>query len=231
MRKLRRPTYTGGRKIYAGGGTRGSHIPGSVPPPPPSPEPVTHTLYATAQSGEIDSLAAAYEDARAGSGSKAMYKGVDIYLGQYLSGGPSYGVEMGMLEFDTSGVDGTITSAVLSLGLKSDGTPSVDFIVQARSRDWGVTSEAADWVPGDELAALTLLATLDTSGMGAIGEYKNMVESGSALRSAINQNGFTRMILTSDRIVDSIPPEETQLLVLHPYNHETLKPKLVVVSE
>jgi len=203
--------------------------------PPAAPAvPGTFTLNPVAASGQATSESAtSYAVARSG-GAITVSPGADFFVGQYYFPGDTYtapywDVFLSFLSFDTSGVVGTITAATLSLGLSSDSS-TVDFTMQARVRDWGATLEAADYVPGADLGALTLAATLATAGIGAAGAYKDMAENGTNLRGAINQAGFTRLLLCSDLDVAGTAPTGFEYLILHHYAHATLKPKLVVTT-
>lgn len=197
----------------------------------PSGGPGTFTLYPSAQSGSIfSSSTTSYTLARSGENLYVPPSGDGYSVGQYPPDefNTIWECYEGFLDFDTSGVVGLISSATLSLGLAGDVSEE-DFTVQARTHDWGTTLTTADWVAGASLSTKTLLATLPTLGIGAEG-YKNMTESGTALRNAINQAGVTRMLLCSDRQVAGTIGFLREYLRFHPYNHATLKPKLVVVT-
>lgn len=191
----------------------------------------TYTLFPTAESAGLYSASqTSYANARAGDSvnSNTLVVGQEYFPGDSYAV-PNWTVLSGFLSFDTSGVTGTISSATLSLGLDGDAS-TTDFIAQARVRDWGATLEVIDYVPGADLGALTLVATLASAGIGALGAYKEMVENGTALRTAINQAGFTRLIFCSDRTVANTVPTNAEYMQFHGYNHSTLKPKLVVVT-
>jgi hypothetical protein len=193
----------------------------------------TFTLNPSAQSGWVSSSSAGgYALARAG-GSLQVSPGATLVVGQVFlddgEGGFTWVCYESFLDFDTSGVTGSIVSATLSLGLNTDDSDT-DFTVEARSRDWGASLTTADYVSGVLLDALTLLATLTTSGIGSTGAYKAMTESGSALRAAINQSGTTRLMLCSDRLRSGTEPSGLEVVQFDAYNHATLKPQLVVVT-
>jgi len=190
------------------------------------------TLYPSAQSGYLSSSNAAYATARAGSSLGANvgatpYVGQGYYAGDYHTPA-GYDLYEAFIDFDTSGVTGTIATATLSLGLSADNS-STDFTVEARVRDWGSTLTTADWVAGADLASLTLAATLATNGIGAAGAYKAMTEVGTSLRGAINQAGITRFVLASDRTRLSTDPSGDEFVAFEAYN-QTLKAKLVVTT-
>ncbi len=202
----------------------------------------TFTFNPSAQAGAIDSwssLGGSYLAARAGDGISAAPGGTLLvgtgYVFQfgdtYTPAYEDFNCRESFLDFDLSSLTGTVSSATLSLGLNADFS-SLDFTVEARLRDWGGTLTAADWVPGADLAALTLLATLSTAGIGAAGSYKTMIETGTALRDAVIAAGAgtLRMVLNSDLLRSTTPPSQNEYVGFEHWNHATLKPKLVVVT-
>lgn len=207
--------FNRGKKPTSGGGT-------------------TFTLFPTSQSGRGGSTSPDPSIALNGTGLVVAIPGSDLTVGQFYYPGDSYDPERydvyeSFLAFDTSSITGTIISATLSLGLQFNQISSMNFVVQARLYDWGSTLESADWLAPAGLISKTILATLDTSTMGATGSYKAMTESGTALQTNINLTGFTRMILCSSRHASGIPPQDSEYVQFDSHA-STNKPKLVVVT-
>ena len=142
--------------------------------------------------GTIYSTSPTYSLARSGTGLSASTDG--IYVGQTLG----YTIYEGFIDFDTSplGSDASISAAVLEMYLVYDGS-TTDFTVNAAVSAWGATLETADWVAGADLAALTTVATLASSGIGAAGSRKTFVDV--ALAGNINKTANTRLLLYSSR--------------------------------
>jgi hypothetical protein len=107
---------------------------------------------------------------------------------------PQYRCEQGVVAFDTSTILGTVTGADLTLQA-STNLSTTDFTIEARLHDWGATAEIADFVSGADLASKTLLATYDTvDGWTAAAIFTDV-----AMAASVNQSGFTRLVLASDR--------------------------------
>ena len=104
-----------------------------------------------------------------------------------------------VLAFDIPGnvpAGATITGIELRLSLVY--ASSQDFTCEARAHPWtagGLT--AADWVAGSDLASKTLLATLDTNGIGATGEYKSFVST--AALNGWDRANVLEMVVASSR--------------------------------
>ena len=210
-----------------------------------------YVLRASSQSGSINSDSeTSYANARSsGGGGFAFYAspGQGIPAGQeydpgwstsYSSQSARWNCREGFMSFDTSVIVGTIQSATLYGGLLTEFSPT-DYLVEARLHDWGTTLTTADWVGGADLSSKTLVATLDTNGIGDGYKYKLFVESGSALRDNLNRSGTTRIMLSSERMRLNLDPFTTgggagysEALTFWGYNSETdyfMEPKLVVV--
>lgn len=199
--------------------------------------PGTFTLYPTIAAGHIRSYSeVGWTQAREGTGT--LYVDSNTYLTAGTRGyqgdtyiGPYWEADESFLNFDFSTVTGTVTAATLSLGLRGDASDT-DFTVEARSHDWGTGLAAADFVAGSGLGAKTLLATLGSSGIGALDVYKAMTESGTALKDAAVAvgTGVLRLLLCSDQHRLDTNPLNLRNMNFHQWDHATLKPKLVVTT-
>ena len=170
-----------------------------------------------------------YSAAREGT-TTVGYNLAALIAGQYGAG--SYACYESFIAFDTSSIpDGaTITQVELSLYLTDDKSDT-DFTVQVRPKTWtGSGLTPADWVAGADIDALTLLATLNSSGIGATGAYKTFAENGSNFRAAINKTGNTELILTSSRHAAGNTPTGYEYLVFQDADNAGTDqdPKLVV---
>lgn len=136
--------------------------------------------------------------------------------------------------FDVSGLEADATAATPSLWLTADSS-TTDFTVEMRLCDWGETLETSDFVSGADLSALPLLASIDTNGIGATGQYKAFTAE-AALVTAINDaragDGILRVILCSSRTTNGdVPSTNTQEMVEFSSADETgttQDPKLVI---
>jgi hypothetical protein len=165
----------------------------------------TYTINATSNGGYINATGSNYSNTRgSGSSGKTAYTNLGYGLaGQGRVSGPNYFLYEGFLEFDTSVLSGkTITSATLKI-YPTDLQQSNTFTIEARLRDFGATFEKADWVAGDDLAALTLLATL-TSASAGTGAYRSFTDV--AMVANLNTAGKTRMVLATDRFRTATQP-------------------------
>lgn len=152
---------------------------------------------------DIISSHATYATARAGSSLTVQDSSAwELIVGQSTG----YNIWESFLGFDTSSIPDTdeIISVSLELNLQTD-VSTVDFIVQARLHDWGTAVTTADWVAGADLSGKTLLATLNTNGIGATGAYKAFT-SDAAFKSNINKTGVTRILLCSKEQTDNSAP-------------------------
>lgn len=149
--------------------------------------PTTYTIYGD----PADAGVASPVDDPDGSGD-FLETGTSITVGKDNS---PWGYE-GFIAFDTSAVVGTITSVTLSLrGVVN--SLSTNFIIEARLHDWGATVTTADWLARATLGTKTLVASKSTVGWSTAGY--NALTSEAAFLTGINQSGFTRLVLCSDR--------------------------------
>lgn len=193
-----------------------------------TPAETTFTLYPSLD-GTIVSSNTNYATARNGgtltTDEAGFFGEAGIYAGQ---GTPKY-IPEGFLSFDTSAVTGTIQSVTLSLyGINNSSV--TDFTVEVRLYDWGTSLTTADWVPGANLAAMTLLASWSTAGYAA--SY-NAFTSEAAFLSNINQSGFTRMVVVSNQTTLGNAPANNSYVGFSRVTHTgtSQDPKLVIVTE
>lgn len=184
---------------------------------------MTTTVFAGAANAAIVySTDVTYATARAGSSLAALANAATV--GQQTG----YTVYQVFIKFDTSSIpDGDeITSATLELYLGTDGS-ATDFVVQARLHDWGASVTTADWVAGADLSGKTLLATLDSNGIGATGALKAFT-SDAAFKSNISKTGITYILLCSKEQVDDSAPTANEFLTFD-YQSAVAYQKLTVV--
>lgn len=143
--------------------------------------------------GYISSNDATYSTARAGGGSFGSST-TSTNVGQITG----YSCYEGFCTFDASALDdgASITAVTAEFYLDVDSS-ATDFTVTLAARDYGATFEQGDYVAGADLAALTTLATLNTSGIGATGAYKTFTDV--AFPANLSKTAATRVILYSSR--------------------------------
>lgn len=167
------------------------------------------TVYAEAGGNIQSSAANDYAAARAGTGNLTVNTTAETHQIGQRALFTSQIVYEAFWRFDVSGLPDDATSATLLAWLAADMSLGTEFAIQARLYDWGNTLTADDWVPGDNLSALTLLATLDITNIGEVGEYKAFT-SEAALVAAINaakaDDGILRLMCCSSRTVDNEGP-------------------------
>lgn len=166
-----------------------------------------------------------YANARSGVGTYYAFTDA-VVVGQMFEG--VYYCYQGVLLFNTSVIpDGdTISAATLSLGLMADYS-TADFTVEVRPFDYGAAVGAADFINGDNLSGYALLASMASSGIGSVDQYKAFA-SEAAFLSNINKSGSTKLNLSSSRQRAASTPTGNEHMYWHVWNHATLKPKLVV---
>jgi hypothetical protein len=158
------------------------------------------TVYADESDGYVNSLEGPY-----GSNfNTTVTENTNLVVGQQDLAGTAI-VSVSYLLFDTStiGTD-TPTSADLMLYLKTDNS-ATDFVVEARLHSWtsgGLTS--ADRILNASLAGKTLLASIDTNGIGATSAYKTFSPEADLLTQIMT--GEVQMALASSRQRTSTAP-------------------------
>lgn len=179
--------------------------------------PTTYVLEPTANGGRVLSdSSSSYAVARNGTGNKYLFQGVWAEIGQGLSDSgepdfiPSWSCFEAFYEFDTSALVGVINTATLSLVIEENYFYT-SATVEARLKDFGASLEIADFVPGADIAALPLLASRLYAITDPVQVRHNLTNAGNALKDNINRAGFTRMMLSSDRLRLGTTPVETEV--------------------
>lgn len=169
----------------------------------------TVTLTGTTNANSINSANATYATARTG-GTLSLLTPADPRVGQRWTGTVYQCYEI-LIEFDSTGIiaaGDTITAATLRMNLyQNDST--TDFVTRARLHDFGAAITTADWVSGAALSG-TLLATIDSSTIGATGSYKSFTDV--AMAANVTKNGTTRIVLHSDRHEAGTTPTGSEYL-------------------
>ncbi len=112
---------------------------------------------------------------------------------------PEWQASQAFMEFDMSVISAgeTVTSAVLKLFVDTNSNGGADHVSEVRPFDWGGTLDVADARSDAELAALTLLGTLATSGI-TTGQYNDY--SDVAMKDECDKKSATmRIVIASDR--------------------------------
>ena len=187
------------------------------------------TIYPSLD-GEMYSPGSSYSIAREGTGSiQARPTDATSLVGQFFAG--SYACYQNFLAFDTSAITDTDTiSAVdFSAYLVSDSSDT-DFVLEVREKDWGSTFETADFVPGSQLSTYTLLASLNTSGIGSTGAYKTFTSETAFLTTTNIKTGTVRFFTSSSRQLLNNTPSANELVEFSQMDASgtTQDPKLVI---
>ena len=153
----------------------------------------TTVVFGDTADGQVQGSSTTYATARS-TATTADSSAPTQQVGQLFSTPTYFCLEL-FLGFDTSAITGTITSATLSLVDQVDNSVT-DFVIECRLYDWGATLTTADWVPGASISQ-TLLATYNTASGWTGNTYKDFTDV--AMAANINQSGFTRFLLNSDR--------------------------------
>gem|GEM_PF-5269395 len=161
------------------------------------------TIYADASDGYIWSYDSTYADARAGTGSISAITG-GKYLPQGQVDNPPYYFFLSYIQFDTSGAENNVSVAELSLKQYSSLYDDQAFTAWAAQYDWGENLTTADFVAGADLSALTKVASIASADI-ALSTY-NAFESEAAFPAAINVEGYTRLILFTNRMESGDAP-------------------------
>jgi hypothetical protein len=156
------------------------------------------TVFAGSADGSLYSTSTTYSTARSGTALLSDNSSNELSVGQYFFS-PDYGCYETFLSFDTSAIGGGVTAVELALRLTVDQSDT-DFTIEARESAWtagGLTT--ADWVAGASLGGLTLLASLNSSGIGATGSYKTFTSQAAFLTATGMGTGTVAMLLCSSR--------------------------------
>lgn len=169
------------------------------------------TYWASDTDGYVSSTNATYTTARSGSGLAANTT-ADLRIGQ--SRPKDYLVEEGFISFDTSGLpdDATIDAITLEMWLTTDSS-TADFITEAREYDWGASLTTADFRAGANLSALTLMASINSSGIGATGAYKAFTSETAFLSATNIKTGVVYLNLSSSEQRLNSAPTGNEFLI------------------
>jgi hypothetical protein len=153
-----------------------------------------------------------YANARAGIGSVLSLNGDanTLHISQKLDAGPSWYVRESFLAFDTSvvGAGRVVDSVVFSPRGESSGSPGSGWTCEARIYNWGADVSIADWVPGANLSACTLVASMPIASY-ADGTYVDWT-SEVAFKAAINMTGTTYLVLCHSKTTTGTTPEAVE---------------------
>lgn len=157
-----------------------------------------------ANSGRVVGFHGTYSGARnAGDGSTQIPATGDatVSCGQAYQFSFYYVYE-GLLEFDLSGVVGTVDSAELTLNTTANASDT-DFLVVAFPYDYGASIAADDFVEGSDILPLGPMAYYLTSGLGGLPEDQVCTNISTALKTYV-QDQLTagdpvRLLLASTR--------------------------------
>ena len=157
--------------------------------------------------GRLDAQGASYSTAREGSGTIAVTTTTaTTATGQFFQ--TTYSCYQQYYAFDTSSIEDTdvVTSVDFALWLIND-VSNTDFLVEVREKDWGSSLESSDYVPGSQLGNYTLLASLNTSGIGSTGAYKTFTSETAFLTTTFLKTGTVRFFTSSSRQrLNNTPP-------------------------
>ncbi len=194
----------------------------------------TDTIYGIANDGFIESnTGSSYSIARDGTETLIVgtTDGDNIKVGQRDDQCCTYYVWEGFMGFNTSSIGSdSVSSATLSMYLLTDSSGN-EFTNQVRLKSWttgGLTT--SDWVAGGSLSASTLLATIDTSGIGSTLSYKTFTSTADFLTN-INGSGNTELIINSSKEVNNTIPTQDEYVIWDDADTAgtTQDPKLVVI--
>lgn len=101
-----------------------------------------------------------------------------------------------------------IQSVLLQLWMVND-VSNTDFIVEIREKNFGGTLDTTDYVPGSQLDTYTLMASINTSGIGSSGAYKNMVSEAAFVNATNIKTGTVYLFGSSSRHrLNNTPPSD-----------------------
>lgn len=192
----------------------------------------SYTVYMD-RGGDIFVNDTVWADARDGSGTVTVR---DVTLGDYASIaagksviGISYVVYQAFLGFDTSVIPDAAVINSVTLSLNASNTETRSHTLQARDYSWGPTLASGDWQY--PWSGNTLLAEYDVSGGWTADTYYAFT-SQVAMNSAINQTGYTYMIVAPDT-VDGIAPAGIEWSSFHSSDEPgtSKDPKLEITTE
>lgn len=160
-----------------------------------------------------------YVAARNGTYNTGVLGDTYIWVGQQHDGSATpYECYETFERFDIQGnipSGSLITDVTLTIHVSSKQTGGSDFFVQARPYDWGDSVTAGDYVAGNTLNGITLLASRSTSLMGA-GSDEDLTNNGTELKDFVQAvldgtdgygaDGWLRYLLCGSRTADGDAP-------------------------
>lgn len=187
----------------------------------------TYTIYGDTADGDVYNgfddhgyaAARTHYPGSINSGDTALYAAV----GQDFSGGFYY-IYQSCIGFNTSSVTGTIVSATLDLFIHNDQS-TTDFTIEARTADWASAVTGADYIVGADISALTLRASLATSGI-TTGAY-NSFTSESGFPASIGSS--VKLMLFSSRTTANTAPSGAEYIGFRTGDHAS-PPRLTIVT-
>lgn len=173
------------------------------------------TVFANAAGVLLDcnhvvSVNATYATARSGSGlTMETTAGLELFVGQRKISAGNYVCWEAFMEFDTSAITDTDVVSDVALGLYvTTDTSAIDFVVEARDKSWGADVGTSDWVAGASLGSQTLLATLDTNGLGSTFAYKTFTADPAFLTITNMKTGTVQIMLNTNDLRNGDAPAE-----------------------
>jgi hypothetical protein len=165
----------------------------------------TTVVYADTSDGYVTSLESVWATAR--STASGAFGGSTLLIGNAYSAG-NYKCREGFVQFNTSGVGtDTVSAATLSLWGTWGGSLVAGYVLEARIKDWGTSLTTADWVAGDSLGDLTLVAHQSGGFTHTDSAYTDFTND--ALPANINGAGQTSLLINHSRHRVSSAPTGT----------------------
>lgn len=160
----------------------------------------------------LDSRDQTYSNARAGTGSSLLLDsagGTILVIGQALVAVTEDRCYETFIGFDTSSIpdDAVVTAATISFW-PTTLSATTSFTAEVYAFDFGATVTTADWVPGANIGAMTLLASLASASL-TTGAQRVFTSTGD-FAAAINKTGDTRLLVCTDRLRNGNNPANSQ---------------------
>jgi hypothetical protein len=160
-----------------------------------------------------------------GIGVKGVFFSSVVFVGQLFTAnvdGDSYEIDNMLLEFDVTGIPAgsqPINTAVLKLWLAGDNS-TTDFVMEAYNLDYGDSITTADYVGATSfISTATKVASLSTSGIGAVGSLKTFADSSaSSTKNGVvavsTTTGKPRYYIVSSNWISNITPTGTETMTM-----------------
>lgn len=188
------------------------------------------TVYAGTSDGLVQSYDSAYSTARSGTNLTADTTS-SLSAGQSYDGLFYYYATQSFVSFDTSAItdSDTVSAIVLASYLYIDNS-TTNFVTQAREHDWGASLTTADWVAGASLSSKTLMASIDSNGIGAAEAYKSFTSEAAFLTATNLKTGTVYLLLCSAEQTNNSAPTDSEELLWYSANEAgtTKDPKLTI---